>query len=243
MPLTLEQLCANVSLLCLDAGNTVIFLDHSVVSAVLKTLGIHCSIETLVEAEGYAKRALGTPRAALPIEGFSAHAGWSVMVRTMIERAGVLPEQSPDCVRALWKEHDRLNLWRRVPAGLKESLLALRAKGIKVCIVSNSEGKLRSLFTELAILECFDHVVDSALVGVEKPDPKIFQIACELSGVTAQNSIHLGDTVATDVDGANAAGVRTALIDPWGHYNDLYPELLRVKDVVSVASQIIQQIH
>jgi HAD superfamily hydrolase (TIGR01509 family) len=243
MALTLKKLAEQVSLLCLDAGNTVIFLDHAQVAQVLDAQGFHCEIPALIDAEGYAKRVLGTDREAPAIEGFSIHRGWSVMVRTMIERAGVSPAQSPDCVRALWTEHDRLNLWRRVPDGLKESLLALRACGVQTCIVSNSEGKLRGLFAQLEILDCFDHIVDSALVGVEKPDPKIFAHALALAGCDAAHAIHLGDTVATDVDGAANAGLRTALIDPWGHYANLYPELLRVADVSTVVSAIIQQKH
>lgn len=243
MLLTLEQLSKNVSLLCLDAGNTVIFLDHSVVAEVLLTQGVHVELDALIDAEGFAKRILGTPQAAAPIAGFSVHPGWSVMIRTMIERAGVSPKLSPSCVRALWTEHDRLNLWRRVPSGLRECLLALRANGVQICIVSNSEGKLRGLFSELKILDCFDHIVDSALVGVEKPDPKIFEMALNICKISASNAIHLGDTVATDVDGANAARIRTALIDPWGHYENLYPDLLRVRDVVAVGEAILLQKH
>ena len=45
----------------------------------------------------------------------------------MIERAGVPREASERCVRALWREHDAFNLWRRVPEGLREALDDVRA--------------------------------------------------------------------------------------------------------------------
>ncbi|MDP3274990.1 MAG: HAD-IA family hydrolase [Deltaproteobacteria bacterium] len=235
------SLVANVSLLCLDAGNTVIFLDHAVVSEVLLGEGFVCDIETLRRAEGEAKRALSDGTALAAVPGFSAHAGWSVMVRTMIERAGIPAQDSARCVRALWQEHDRLNLWRSVPEGLRESLCALRAAKVPVCIVSNSEGKLSPLFEALALSECFDAVIDSALVGVEKPDPAIFALALERFGVRKENALHLGDTVATDIVGAQRAGIRTALLDPFAHYEGMYPEVPRVADVRAVVLEIMRQ--
>jgi putative hydrolase of the HAD superfamily len=235
-----SDLARSVDLLCLDAGNTVIFLDHGAVSAVLAREGFTVAPEALVRAEGEAKRAIGTSESAPAIEGFSAHAGWSSMVRTMIERAGISREDSARCVRALWREHDEFNLWRRVPEGLREALDAVRAAGVRVCIVSNSEGKLGPLFDRLSLSHHFDHVIDSALVGVEKPDPRIFALALERFNVPASRALHLGDTVATDVDGARNAGIRTALIDPFGHYEGQFSELARVPDVASVALEILR---
>jgi beta-phosphoglucomutase-like phosphatase (HAD superfamily) len=80
--------------------------------------------------------------------------------------------------------------------------------------------------------------VDSGKVGVEKPDPRIFRIACEQTGTTEARGLHLGDTFATDVLGAQAAGMRTALIDPHGHYEGLYPEVPRVVEWLEVAASV-----
>lgn len=235
------DLVREVDLLCLDAGNTVIFLDHAVVAEVLKSQGFDVAVPALIDAEGFAKRAIGTSEAAPAVAGFSpAHQLWAIVVRTMIERAGVAREHSERCVRALWAEHDVFNLWRRVPDGLRESLDALRAAGVRVCIVSNSEGKLASLFDKLDLSSRFDWVIDSALVGVEKPDPKIFQRALDRFNVSAARALHLGDTVATDVVGARNAGIRTALIDPFSHYVGQFEDVPRVSDVRSVAREILR---
>lgn len=235
------DLVREVDLLCLDAGNTVIFLDHAVVAEILKTQGFDIEVTALVDAEGFAKRAIGTSDAAPTVAGFSpAHQLWAVVVRTMIERAGVPREQSERCVRALWAEHDVFNLWRRVPDGLREALDELRRHGVRVCIVSNSEGKLAGLFDRLDLSSRFDWVIDSALVGVEKPDPKIFQLALDRFDVSASRALHLGDTVATDVIGARNAGIRTALIDPFAHYVGQFEDVARVSDVSSVAREILR---
>lgn len=234
-------LVRDVDLLCLDAGNTVIFLDHAVVAALLTDLECPVTVPALVDAEGFAKRSIGTPDAAPAPQGFApAHVLWAVVVRTMIERAGVARSESERCVRALWAEHDAFNLWRRVPEGLVDALARVRAAGVRVCIVSNSEGKLAELFARLGLSSSFDHVIDSGIVGVEKPDPAIFRIATERFSIDPSRALHLGDTVATDIDGARNAGIRSALIDPFSHYAGQFTEIPRVPDVRTTIEEILR---
>jgi putative hydrolase of the HAD superfamily len=57
-------------------------------------------------------------------------------------------------------------------------------------------------------------VLDSFVVGVEKPDPAIFHRALEVLGVPPERAIHVGDTGWADVAGARAAGVRPVHLDP-----------------------------
>ena len=117
-------------------------------------------------------------------------------------------------------------------------LFRSRARGVKVAIISNSEGMLERLFTDLGVLGHFDLVVDSGKAGIEKPDPRIFEIALERFGVPASRALHLGDMFATDVLGARAAGIRTALIDPYQHYAGRHAEVPRVPGVVEVARTV-----
>jgi putative hydrolase of the HAD superfamily len=112
---------------------------------------------------------------------------------------------------------------------------------VKVAIVSNSEGALERLFRDLGILGAFDLVVDSGKVGVEKPDPRIFRMAMDHFGVRPERTLHLGDVFATDILGARAAGIRHALIDPYGHYAGRHPEVPRVPGAVEVARAIERQ--
>jgi putative hydrolase of the HAD superfamily len=64
--------------------------------------------------------------------------------------------------------------------------------------------------------DCFDVVIDSALVGVEKPDPAIFRAALEALGVPAAQALYVGDLYEIDVVGATAAGVPAVLLVPPG---------------------------
>ena len=114
----------------------------------------------------------------------------------------------------------------------------IRARGVKVAIISNSEGMLERLFTDLDVLRHFDLVVDSGKVGVEKPDPRIFRVALDRFGVSPEHALHLGDMFSTDILGARAAGIRHALIDPYRHYAGRHLDVPRVPGVVEVARAI-----
>lgn len=239
----MTSLFQDVDLLSLDAGNTVIFLDHARLARIAGEAGLPVSRERLIVTEGEAKRLTGQPSSmvdpAWTERGLPGAAGWGRMVATMLARAGVPEDALPEVMSRAWASHVERNLWSLVPAGFEAAMAELRAAGVKTAIVSNSEGMLDRLFRELGIAGSFDAVVDSGKVGVEKPDPRIFRIACERTGTTEARGLHLGDTYATDVLGAQAAGMRTALIDPYAHYEGLYPEVPRAAGVVEVAREIL----
>jgi putative hydrolase of the HAD superfamily len=111
---------------------------------------------------------------------------------------------------------------------------------VHVAVVSNSEGMLESLFDELGILRAIDLVVDSGVVGIEKPDARIFRIALDYFGVPPARALHLGDNFVTDVVGARAAGVRVALVDPFGHLDGRHGDVPRVASAPDVARAIAE---
>ncbi len=229
----------DIDLLSLDAGNTVIFLDHARLASLT---GVPRDV--LVVNEGFAKRALSGLEPLTEVCWSHAAApgarGWGNVMATILARSGIDVPELPATLDRLWESHVQHNLYSVVPAGFRDAMRALRAAGVKVAIVSNSEGMLEELFAKLGILDCFDTVVDSAKVGVEKPDPRIFEIACERTGTTASRALHLGDTYATDTLGARSAHMRTAMIDPFHHYDGLYPDVLRVAGVVEVSGEILR---
>lgn len=241
-----EPLVRDVDLLCLDAGNTVIFLDHGRLAELVASLGVPglaVDAATLVRTEGEAKRFAETgPMMDVPwtFRHRPGAVAWGKMVGTIVHLAG-LPEASVgELLDRAWPAHELRNLWCRVPEGLGPALDAARAAGTRTAIISNSEGMLERLFSDLGILGHFDLVVDSGKVGIEKPDPRIFEIALEHFAVPPGRALHLGDVFATDVLGARAAGIRHALIDPYGHYEGRHLDVPRVAGVVEVARAIVE---
>ncbi|MBX3249119.1 MAG: HAD family hydrolase [Myxococcales bacterium] len=197
--------------LLLDAGNTLVYLDHAAVAAIA---GLDAG--AVERAEAPAKRRYE----AMLREGASHEDGWAAFMRELLGAAGLASARVDETVVALRAAHDELNLWRRVPSGLPEALRRLRQAGWKLGVVSNSEGRLRELFDVLALTSLFEVIVDSGVVGLQKPDPRVFWLATEALGVAPPDAVYVGDIPAVDVDGARAAGLSAALVDTLGVFPD-----------------------
>jgi HAD superfamily hydrolase (TIGR01509 family) len=101
-------------------------------------------------------------------------------------------------------------------------LVALRALGLRLVVVSNANGLLHALFDRVGLTAHFDVVLDSHHWGVEKPDPRLFHVALAESGAEASRTIHVGDFFHIDVVGARAAGLADGvLFDVASLYDDI----------------------
>jgi HAD superfamily hydrolase (TIGR01509 family) len=107
-------------------------------------------------------------------------------------------------------------------------------------VVSNANGTLLSMFTRLGLAPAFDVVFDSHVVGIEKPDPRYFQLALERSGARAETTVHVGDLYHVDVVGARAAGIAAILLDAGNLYADYdCPRVRTIGEVVDlIASDV-----
>jgi putative hydrolase of the HAD superfamily len=114
------------------------------------------------------------------------------------------PEPTVDWLYTQQATH---NLWRRPIGPMVELVQDLRAHGVTIAALSNSEGHLAELLAEIGLAPLFDTIIDSQRVGVAKPDPKIFALTLERLGVETPGVIvHVGDSWAADVEGALGAG-------------------------------------
>jgi putative hydrolase of the HAD superfamily len=131
----------------------------------------------------------------------------------------------PRAVDALDRLGDRRRsgeiLWSEPSPHALETIAALRKAGIDVLVVSNSDGHAEDNLREAAVCQPgpgpgapVTAVVDSTVVGVEKPDPRIFRIALRRAGATRDAVVHVGDMLSTDIAGARAAGIEPLHFDP-----------------------------
>ena len=95
----------------------------------------------------------------------------------------------------------------------RPALDALRASGLRLVCVSNWDISLTDVLEQCGLDDAFDGVVTSAESGVRKPDPAIFNAALKIAGCGADEALHVGDTVAEDIAGAGAAGIRALHLD------------------------------
>jgi putative hydrolase of the HAD superfamily len=97
-------------------------------------------------------------------------------------------------------------VWRVYPDVL-EVLQGLQARGVTLGVLSNWDTRLEPLLEGLGLMSYFKHIVLSAVIGWEKPHPRIFASALELAGVPAAEVLHVGDNYQQDVIGARQAGI------------------------------------
>jgi HAD superfamily hydrolase (TIGR01549 family) len=91
----------------------------------------------------------------------------------------------------------------------------LRARGIRIGIVSNVPQDLRPIFLAHGLADLVDSFTHSFEVGAEKPDPLIFLRACESLGTKPGETLMVGDHPVADA-GALKAGLRFHLLPPDG---------------------------
>ncbi|MBW2457244.1 MAG: HAD family hydrolase [Deltaproteobacteria bacterium] len=222
--------------LLLDAGNTLVFVDLEVMAAILAELGHSVDVAALRRAQRTANQTyVRTLRS-----GAGHEDGWQRFMSSWIGTAGVAADDVDHAVVGLRAVHDEFNLWRKVPPGLVDTLAELRAAGVALGVVSNSEGHIDDLFARVGLDRTFDVIVDSALEGVRKPDPEIFHRACRRLSVEPSRSLYAGDIPEVDVVGAHRAGLEAVLIDPFGLYRD-YRDAPRYASVVELARQLLSE--
>lgn len=97
-------------------------------------------------------------------------------------------------------------------ADVRPALAAARGGGRRLIVVSNWDVSLVEVLRRLELAPLLDGIVTSAQVGARKPSPRIFAHALELAGVSAEECVHVGDSLEEDVAGARAAGIAAVLI-------------------------------
>jgi putative hydrolase of the HAD superfamily len=145
---------------------------------------------------------------------------WVGMYSLLCRKLGI-DDEAVDLARRVYDEFGRSSRWRLyddvVPAFRR-----LRDRGLRIGLISNWDGRLVRLMGELGVGGMLDAIVSSADVGLRKPDPRIFELACDRVGVSTADAAHVGDHQYADVLGATAAGMRAVLIDR--HGSDLPPQ-------------------
>lgn len=129
-------------------------------------------------------------------------------IRESLLRAGDAPHLADVAFEVFFAERQNVVLYEGVSAALAR--LAARYP-----LVSLSNGNADVFRTEAA--PYFRASVSARLVGVAKPDKRIFRVAAEQLNLPAESILHLGDDPTTDVLGALNAGMQTAWINTQGH--------------------------
>jgi putative hydrolase of the HAD superfamily len=221
-------LSSPIETVLLDAGGVLLDLDFAFLRRLLDSRGLPVELATLARAEALAR----TDVDRRVREGARSADAWRDYFRVLLSQVGAPVEMRETVIDTLWDAHQRFGIWTVAVEGSRDAVLALRALGVRVGVVSNAEGRVARDLDAAGYDGLFDTVVDSHLVGVAKPDPAIFQIALEKLAARPDTTVYLGDVPAIDVAGARAANITPILLDRF----DLYPDadVLRLRTMADL---------
>jgi putative hydrolase of the HAD superfamily len=125
-----------------------------------------------------------------------------------------------------WERHDNFDLYEDV----LPTVGALRAAGLRVGLVSNSARDVRE-FARHHGLEV-DAGISSFHHGRTKPHASIFRAVLDLLGAEPREAAMVGDTIADDIDGARALGMRAILLDREGRHPKFEPRIRSLRELL-----------
>ncbi len=205
----------------LDVGGVFLVPDHDTVMAAAARLGLEVD-GGLLDAAHHAGIA-AWDRGEAVAEGRTT---WAPYMTAYLEVAGVPAERTDALLPDLDVVFQSFLTWTTPLAASVAALPALAATGVRLGIVSNADGTVESILRDLGICQVgpgrgveVGVVVDSTVVGFEKPDPRIFGVALRALGTAPGRAIHVGDSRRADVEGARSAGVTPVHLDPDRHCN------------------------
>ena len=230
-----------------DAGNTLLYPQLDERARDLTAAGFPARVEDFHAAERAAKQKLDVwlwpqiRRGEVPrtIDRYY----WAEYLGSLMGLIGAPETERARLIRLLADGFSNIRTWSVVMPETPGYLALLKEQGYFLGVISNSIGTIEDQLQHVGLRGYFQAIFDSAIVGVEKPHPEIFRMALASAQVAGDEAVFVGDTNATDVGGAQLAGLHGVLIDRVGAYPDAecpritsLPELEKVLEKLGVRS-------
>ena len=199
-----------------DAGGVLVLPDPAVLGPLLAYYG------AVTEPHVHA-RAHYAGMAAKSAAG-AGESHWADYDSAYLDVVGVASHHMPTALEVLRRVKAVPHLWRHPIPGAGEVLRLLHELDVPTGVVSNASGQIEETLSLSGICQVGDGahapvrcIVDSHVVGVEKPDPRIFDHALvHFDAIERHRIAYIGDSLVMDVQGAAAAGLTPILMDPYG---------------------------
>lgn len=222
-----------------DAGNTVMLINYAVVAEALAAERFDVDEDRVRGAEYWARVRLDPILAQR--NSTESPRVFQTYIRLVCEGLGI--EWGAAAERAfgrLAEYHRQDNLWNQPSPQAQTVLEQLHRRHLALGMISNSDGSIARLIGKQGFAPYFQFVLDSRVTGVEKPDPRIFQMALDRAGVGPAEAVYIGDLYSIDIVGSRAAGMEAILLDPaglWGHV-----DCTKAKDLSEAANIVLQKL-
>jgi putative hydrolase of the HAD superfamily len=152
------------------------------------------------------------------LEGFKREKRWWYVVERLgilLDRLGISHQVKADAVATTFRQQVALRI-ATLP-GAKEALLAVRASGRKVGLLTNGPSHIqRPKLYSLGLEPHFDFIGVSGELGHWKPDPEAFRMVLSRLGVPPEAALMVGDSLDFDLEPARSIGMQTCWMAPTG---------------------------
>ena len=227
-----------IEALLLDLGGVFLIPDGSLVTESLADAGVPIGPADFEQAHYAGIAAVD--------QGLGEGEGTLRYLGGYVGALGIQPEGRPQAMKALatlW-ETPSVNLWRQTIPDSIVGLRRLAEHGVPLGFVSNSDGTAEEQLRQHRIGQVGPGegvevvvITDSAVVGLAKPDPRVFDSAVSALGVFPERIAYVGDSVRYDVLGSEAAGMVPVHFDPHqtcqsGHEHRHVEAIVELQDIL-----------
>jgi HAD superfamily hydrolase (TIGR01549 family) len=226
----------SVGAVSFDLGHTLLFPRYEVYARLAATAGLELG-ET--EFQGMESRLRPWFDEVVTTGQGLEMAVWIDYYRRFFTGLGVPQESVDPILTELGRAHEEgVGLWTVPAEDAEETLGGLKELGLRVVCVSNNDGRLTSMIEQQDWSRYFDVLVDSEVIGITKPDPRIFEPVFEALDLEPSELLHVGDYYSVDVVGARRAGSTGILYDPLESYGEVdCPVIARLGEVFNHLDQ------
>lgn len=213
------MLARNFDAILFDAGGIFLLPDPTVLGPLLAYHGGDAS-ELAHRRAHYA--GMAAKSAANSKESF-----WHEYDLAYVRSVGVFDHEIDLAAEVLERTRNAYT-WRwPIPESVR-AIRALHAAAVPMGVVSNATGQIAEVLARSGVCQQGEGphtpmrvIIDSHIVGVSKPDPRVFEFAlAHFDDVDRTRIAYVGDSVTMDVGGARAAGLHPILLDPFEDHVD-----------------------
>lgn len=157
--------------------------------------------------------------------------------RLVLKGAGI--EITAEQAAAIWERIERLPYRMSTYDDVFPTLKSLKLNGFSVGVISNMNRNGPALLRDVGLTPYIDFVITSGEVLVEKPHPDIFTFALSRSGTEPHETVHVGDQITSDVEGALRVGITPVLLDRDCRYRHI-EEFIRIENLADLPEVLLR---
>lgn len=198
----------------LDVGGVLVVPEHGMIASALNSVGAPHDRSKFFESHYIAMA--GVDRAQSDPEDFTDY------LDALLEYLEV-PHEFKVAAKDAASRFFGTPIWSQPVPGSREGLAMIAEAGLPIAITSNSDSTVADHLRRHEWVQVGEGpgvpvvtVTDSGVLGITKPDPKIFLTTADALGVAPERILHVGDAYTYDVQGALNAGLQAVLFDPYG---------------------------